>query len=1084
MKNILITLRDSFFRKVLGDKMTWILFEIGIIIMCSLLVFGKKEISFIIEYDEYPKDAIVQIFYDLGNGYHADYVSTSIIEKQTQIVMPEEYLSDIKGIRIDFSNKEGKICIKKIKLQKNNVDVYTLFPDTIDERIEDTNNLKLEVTNERLVINNYTIDGQIYFDDVFVKQVENVYSIHFIDVFFSVFLLSVFILIVYYRKNIFVAWESLSNRKKRTLAILLFIIGIIYSYKDYILGDQTFVFRGIGSDSLYQTYPNLYRCAYLIEKGGELLGFDFTRGYGALRSISQIDIFNWPILFGTENLAYLMGIGHVIKIILAFVLFYIYLKLLGRKEITCYLGAASYSLCGHMVMRQFWKGYSGEVVLCAFLLIALEIGISKKNYIWLPVSMLLYCTTMGEYNSIFIFGLVMGYSVFRYLELPMLNVKDMMQNMLYNVAAYILAILGSSMHILQPLLKAFSSDRLNKGTSTFELKSLFRLGSLEDLWTAFIRTVSMGIEGEKEIFYSLSKNILEGPTFYCGLVMLMLIPFAVCKLQKRRKFTAWAAIIMSASYIIFPNLRYVLNGFGTYSYKLSSFWIIILMLYYGTLGMDIWLEEKTNIKYWKIYLWHIGVVGLTIFCAGQGQINVSMLIVLIVLVILVDYLTLFKNKRNEKAFKYTLAVIAIVDLFTNANIYCSSKISVSEEQIKNMYTDSSIDYIKEIDKDSFYRIEVKDNRTQACVALIEDYYGLVDYSGGTNMNDNIHNFLKTFNIAKILSSTNHYMTGLSNANELYDLLAVKYLTTSEKAVDNDYGLELIAERDGKKIYKNDNMLPIGFCYNSYINEEEMDKLTIQERRKAILDSCVMDNSVNPHSLNRRTSVDYQIDLKGTELPYEYNEKLGEITFEEVADDKVVLLEFDIKCKQSNSFGLLTYGRGDEKLGSVNVGSEGEESSQSFVFTGNRLSFFSCQMGSLSNIRLIVYSRDEYYRKTNEYLQQRKNNEFKCTSFSSNYITGNVNNLEDTILYFAIPYDKGWSIYVDGKEAEVERVNYGFCGVYLFAGNHDIVLKYRIPYTNISIVISILGVILTVMWCNYWIKEKYKDKENINKSASI
>lgn len=454
------------------------------------------------------------------------------------------------------------------------------------------------------------------------------------------------------------------------------------------------------------------------------------------------------------------------------------------------------------------------------------------------------------------------------------------------------------------------------------------------------------------------------------------------------------------------------------------------------------------------------------------------------MVILVDYLTLFKNKRNEKVFKYILAVIAIVDLFTNAYVYCSPEISVSEDRIKSMYTDSSIDYIKEIDKDDFYRIEAKDNRSHACVALTEDYYGLVDYSGGTNMNDNIHYFLDTFNIAKILPSTNHYMTGLSNANELYDLLSVKYLTTSEKAVDNDYGLELIGEKDGKKIYKNCNMLPIGFCYNSYINEDEMDKLTLQERRKAILDSCVMDSGVNPHGINNKANGDYQIDLKGTELLYEYDEGAGKITFEEVTDDKVVLLEFDMKCKRGDSFGSLSYGNGEEKLGSVSVGSEEKESSQSFVFAGNKLSFFSCQMGSMSNIKLTVYDRSEFYRKTDEYIQERKNNGFKCTNFSSNYITGNINNSEDSILYFAIPYDKGWSIYVDGKEAEVEKVNYGFCGAYLSAGHHDIVLKYLIPYSNISMVISLMGVLLIIVWCVFWVKKKYLNNKNVNKNISI
>lgn len=491
------------------------------------------------------------------------------------------------------------------------------------------------------------------------------------------------------------------------------------------------------------------------------------------------------------------------------------------------------------------------------------------------------------------------------------------------------------------------------------------------------------------------------------------------------------------------------------------------MLYYGTLGLDFWLNKREDTKHQLVYLWHIGIGLLGIFLARQEQTNLKMFALFIVLIIVIDYISLFKNRMSVKILKYILTVMVMVDLFTNSHIYIDSEIAVSNAQVNNKYTDSSIDYLKGIEKDAFYRIEDKDNKTPACVALVKDYYGTIDYSGGTNMNDSIHRFLQTMNIPKIFPESNHYMTGLSNANELYNFLSVKYITTSESSIDNNYGLELLTEKDGKKIYYNCNMLPIGFCYDSCIDEDEMEKLTIQERRKAILDSCVIKSDTNLHNIKQKDSNVYQTDLEGAELSYLYDEISGEITFDEVAENKVVLLEFDMNCEKSNSFGSLSYGNANGKLGEVNIGSEQYKSVQSFTFTGNKLSYFLNKVGSMSNIKLIAYDRDTYYKKTNEYLQNRKDNQFECTSFSPNYIAGNVNSKENAILYFAIPYDSGWNIFVDGEKANLEKVNYGFCGVYLTSGNHDIVLNYQIPYATITVVISIVGFVLIVMWCVYW-----------------
>ena len=891
-----------------------------------------------------------------------------------------------------------------------------------------------------------------------------------------------------FREKIYVRISALSQRKRFLLILCVFILGVFWCYKDYIFGDSVFVFDGIASDSIAQTYPNLYRLAYLIENGQSLFRFDFTMGYGAHRGIDAVNIFDWVILFGTKNLAYLMGINQILKIILSFVLFHIYLKLIDRKEVACYIGAASYALCGHMIMRQFWKSYSNEVVLSAVLLIALELSINKKKHVLLPIALVLYFISTDAYHSVLAFGMVVGYTIFRYIEQYGLDMRAMLKTALCNICAYILAAFGAFLYLFQPLINSLGSDRAKNGMSSFDIMKLFRLQNVDDIRMGIIRTVSTGLEGKEELFHPvvIHNNILEGATFYCGIIILLFIPFAIYKLKGSRKILAFTIVVIAIAYIVFPELRFMANGFGGDTYKLSSFWVTILMLYYGTLGIDLWMKDGTEKQCYLVYCFSIVVVTVSLLIVKQEMekvhYNYAMLFMLIGTIFILDIVVLFRDKIRPRNVAYILILFSYMELFFNAYIFARSDIAQTQDGLNRHYMDSSIDYIKEIDKSEFFRIEHKDNRSQTNVGLVLDYCGFVDYSGGTGMNDNLHYFLDSMNIARIQPLSNHYMTGLSNANELYEILFAKYIITSENAIDNDYGLKLLCEKDGKKIYENCNVLPIGFCYSTFIEEEDLKKLEIQERRFALLDSCVLntDTAAQIDGVNKGDSQAYKREMGGQELVYEYDTEGHKISFVEVPSDKVIELTFNMEAER-NSFGSLQYGNVEEKLGSVPIGSKEASSRQSFVFTGNNISYFQCG-NEMNDIQIVVYDRDVYYKMEDQYLQERKNGQFNCTNFLPNYISGTVSNGENSILYFSIPYDKGWNVYIDGEKVELLKVNYGFIGAYVEAGEHDIVLKYQIPYMTISIIISMLGIVAIVIWCVYWQRREKRQVLNISMSV--
>ncbi len=89
---------------------------------------------------------------------------------------------------------------------------------------------------------------------------------------------------------------------------------------------------------------------------------------------------------------------------------------------------------------------------------------------------------------------------------------------------------------------------------------------------------------------------------------------------------------------------------------------------------------------------------------------------------------------------------------------------------------------------------------------------------------------------------------------------------------------------------------------------------------------------------------------------------------------------------------------------------------------------------------------------------------ELTSFSDTALSGKITAKEDGYLYLSIPYEEGWSLYVDGEEREVEPLFGGMCGVKLDAGDHTIEMDYSPKGFVPGLMISIGGwALLVVLW---------------------
>ncbi len=222
------------------------------------------------------------------------------------------------------------------------------------------------------------------------------------------------------------------------------------------------------------------------------------------------------------------------------------------------------------------------------------------------------------------------------------------------------------------------------------------------------------------------------------------------------------------------------------------------------------------------------------------------------------------------------------------------------------------------------------------------------------------------------------------------LLSVKYLlnrTSGVRFIDADgaekmQGFNYIKTSGGYYVYENENYIPYGFYYNSYITEKECELLYEEQKRAdMMLKALVVPDGTSAELLGA--------------LPH-YNTVISENELLKNTEDYHISNKFDNETMVSDVNNL--------KANTVD----------SFYFDKNQF-FVTC------------------------------------------------NNAEQQLVFFAVPYDKGWSATVNGQKAEIIRANVGFMAVSVPAGQQSIVFTYTPPMLYMGINISVVSVFVLAVY---------------------
>ncbi len=78
------------------------------------------------------------------------------------------------------------------------------------------------------------------------------------------------------------------------------------------------------------------------------------------------------------------------------------------------------------------------------------------------------------------------------------------------------------------------------------------------------------------------------------------------------------------------------------------------------------------------------------------------------------------------------------------------------------------------------------------------------------------------------------------------------------------------------------------------------------------------------------------------------------------------------------------------------------------------------------------------------------------------ISADITVNEKGVLFTAIPYESGWTAYVDGVEVKQLRANEGFVGLEVSEGSHSVLLQYEAPGLKIGALLSVVSLIIYLL----------------------
>ena len=529
------------------------------------------------------------------------------------------------------------------------------------------------------------------------------------------------------------------------------------------------------------------------------------------------------------------------------------------------------------------------------------------------------------------------------------------------------------------------------------------------------------------------------------------------------------------------------------SVKTSSFWINIVIIMVGLYAyshFDYDIEKKLIRN--LILIGFFITITFTYKEKIQGMGYVSIIVVLFWLAYIFIFII---GKKNYKIIQKGILILCCLELVVFAKIsikYDSILPIFTKQDFNKFYGDYSV--LSELDDKEFYRVGKENNVYYLYnLGMLYNYNGLTEYD--SIISGPLHDVKQFF---QLNTPSDNILIGIENRPGLSNILSTKYIITDNKVLSKKYGdyKKYKELKDDKLLLINNEFYPFGFTYSYKLNRKSIENYPAEVKDYLLLDAAILESN----DYDRVNIPEWKIDTKSIDIDntmlIQYNNILmskreNVIEYQCINDDPrlvfkipkqtedIISISFDIYC-DSDSIGQIFYSDGidpfNEKESKMFELKAGKNRYVVDIGKGKGIDEIRFDLGKMNdsiNIENIELSSYSYPLKN----LLTSSNKMQLISFSNNRIEGRKNSLSDELLFLSIPYDSGWSAYVNGKKQRLLRTNIGFCSVKLEKGENYIELKYRTPGLYLGSIISIGSGIICLCYV-FFIKKRDKASANI------
>lgn len=576
------------------------------------------------------------------------------------------------------------------------------------------------------------------------------------------------------------------------------------------------------------------------------------------------------------------------------------------------------------------------------------------------------------------------------------------------------------------------------------------------------------------------------PNVYAGMLMLMLIPvyFISKKIAAREKIASLLTILLFSLCFISSPLDLIWHGFQRpnwlnyrYSFILVFFMLTLAYKGFGNLRRA---GEKFILGIGAIIIIFIAVAQKLEFetYIKSGKKLLSLETVWLGILATVGFVALLclliKLKNVFKRESVCCVIVALVCV----EIFCSSLACVNQHDKDVVYSGykgynnylgelrPTVEELKEYDK-TFYRFE-KTNQRKLNDNMALGIRGLSNST--STLNASTIKFLNQMGY----SSKSHWSKYMGGTPVNDSLLGIKYIISESSAPELDKYYPILLENEQKLVYRNPYALSVAYGVAPDTVHFDMEEYVSHFDRLNSLVGTMLGKDLPEEifvtlPIEKTNMVNLgESNSAGHKRYYLKDEnKKGYITFEITAQthDEIFMYiptgyQHEATLRVNGASKGTVHGNDTDRIISLGIFSPGEEISVRIMIDNEYNDLYVKEVENYFcylDTQAFITAFDEL-----SYNPQLITNE----KSKDDHIQGTITTSEDEqCIFTTIPYDKGWHIYVDGKEIDYSEALGAVIAFEISeSGTHSIELKYRSDAFTYGLIISTGGILVFLSFC--------------------